>query len=145
MPRRRNDEGVVGVEQRLGVELVGDRFAQHRGVVALALARMCMGLRPVDGGAHPMAQRHHGTHRVREELALALLARGRLARLGLAPGGVGCGVAHRLRERGQLLQAAQPPLHSSPARRRRRRRTDRPRDDPARARRRAAAPRPAIA
>src|SRR5262249_30126390 len=55
-----------------------------------------------------------GPDRAREELALALVARGLLTRLGLAACGVGGRVAQRLREQGEVVQAADALLHNSP-------------------------------
>ena len=64
-------------EQRLDVELVRDRLAQHRGFVTFALPRQRFGARSIEGDHDAAAQRGHQPHREGEQIALALHPRRR--------------------------------------------------------------------
>ena len=74
-------QGVVGVEQGLGVELVGDRFQQHRRFVALALFGFGLRARPLGRGGRGLAQGHDVADAAREERSFARFA-GRALLLG---------------------------------------------------------------
>ena len=79
MPRRRNDERVVGLEQRFDVERIGDRFGERRRLVALALARERRRPRPRQCRRRALLQRHDGADGGREQALLAPLGDDALA------------------------------------------------------------------
>ena len=83
-------ERVVGLEQRLDVERIGDGFGQRRRLVALALACERRRTRPRQCWRRAFLQRHDGTDGGCEQALLAPFGDGALPldggqRLGLAP------------------------------------------------------------
>ena len=101
-PRQR----VVGLQQRLDIELVGDCLAQHRGLVAFTLARQRLDPWSRQRHRRHTAQRHDRPNGVLEQVALAQFACSVGTCFSLAPRRLGSGLRQRLLQCGQVVQAA---------------------------------------
>ncbi len=95
---------IVGEQQRLDVDLIGQRLAHRLALVAFALVRMRFRPRARHLGAPVVAQALHGAHGFGEHIACLLLAQ-RLLRALRRQRGLGLLLAlHPLAQRLQLLE-----------------------------------------
>jgi hypothetical protein len=105
-------QAVVGQQQGLDVNLVGQRFAQRRRFIQRALAGFRSRAQLAGRGAERHLERRHRPHRMRKGMPLAFAAGGFCGFAGAHGRGFCLGGAHRIAHGAQVLEAVG--LHDGP-------------------------------